>query len=179
MYYLHFFIGLSIIGHERSEFFRHIILKKAGWVIGMENSQTSFKEQLKGKGCKLTGQRQSVLDVITGHRGEHLSSEEIFELVKDICPEIGLATVYRTLLLLESMELVYKMDFDDGVSRYEIICSKEEHRHHHLICMKCGSVAEVKGDLLETLEEQILEKNGFIVKDHRVKFYGYCVKCSG
>ena len=62
-------------------------------------------------------------------------------------------------------------------SRYELNCNEEDHRHHHLICLKCGSVAEVKEDLLESLEDQIMEKYGFIVKDHRVKFYGYCNKC--
>jgi Fur family transcriptional regulator, ferric uptake regulator len=145
----------------------------------MKIDKTSFKEQLKEKGYKLTEQRQSVLDVISGHEGEHLSTEEIYELVKETCRDIGLATVYRTLLLLESMELIYKMYFDDGLGRYEINNNKEDHRHHHLICMNCGSVAEVKGDLLESLEKQIHNINGFIVKDHRVKFYGYCSKCCG
>ncbi|MCX8131770.1 MAG: transcriptional repressor [Clostridia bacterium] len=143
----------------------------------MTNNNVNFKEQLKERGYKLTMQRQAVLDVIVEHEGEHLSSEEIYELVKKNHPEIGLATVYRTLLLLDRMELVYKLDLDDGCSRYELNRHKEDHRHHHLICTKCGLVAEAQEDLLELLEEQILKKNGFIVKDHRVKFYGYCKNC--
>lgn len=144
----------------------------------MKEKFFDFKEQLKERGYKMTTQRQAVLDVILAHEGEHLSTEEIYENVKKTHPEIGLATVYRTLILLDNMEVVYKLDLDDGCSRYELNKHKEDHRHHHLICMKCGSVAEVEGDLLETLEEQILEKNKFIVKDHRVKFYGYCSVCS-
>jgi Fur family ferric uptake transcriptional regulator len=143
----------------------------------MKIEKRNFNERLKEKGLRVTSQRQAVLEVIEEHEGQHLSTEEIYELVKAKNPDIGLATVYRTLLLLDNMELVYKMDFDDGCSRYELNCNKEDHRHHHLICLKCGSVAEVKDDLLESLEEQILEKNGFIVKDHRVKFYGYCSNC--
>lgn len=143
----------------------------------MNKDSKSFNEQLKEKGFRVTSQRKAVLEVIREHEGQHLSTEEIYELVKVHFPEIGLATVYRTLLLLVSMELVYKMDFDDGCSRYEINNNMEDHRHHHLICLKCGSVAEVKEDLLDSLEEQILEKNGFIVKDHRVKFYGFCKNC--
>lgn len=143
----------------------------------MSRDSKSFNEQLKEKGFRVTSQRKAILEVIKEHEGQHLSTEEIYELVKAHYPEIGLATVYRTLLLLVSMELVYKMDFDDGCSRYEINSSMEDHRHHHLICLKCGSVAEVKEDLLDSLEEQILEKNGFIVKDHRVKFYGFCKNC--
>lgn len=136
-----------------------------------------FKEQLKESGYKLTTQRRAVLDVIIENEGKHLSTEEIYEEVKVRCPEIGLATVYRTLLLFDRLELVYKMDFDDGCSRYEVNKHKEDHRHHHLICTRCGNVAEVEEDLLGNLEENILHKNKFLVKDHRVKFYGYCEAC--
>jgi Fur family ferric uptake transcriptional regulator len=144
----------------------------------MQKSSVDFREQLKERGLKLTTQRQAVLDMLIEHEGEHLSCEEIYDMVKVNQPEIGLATVYRTLLLLESMDLIYKLDLDDGCSRYELNKNKEDHRHHHLICTKCGTVAEVEDDLLETLEEQILESKGFIVKNHRVKFYGYCSNCS-
>ncbi len=143
----------------------------------MSDIPVNFKEQLKERGYKLTAQRQAVLDVILEHAGQHLSTEEIFALVKERQPDIGLATVYRTLLLLDRMELVYKLDLDDGLSRYEANRHNEDHRHHHLICTKCGSVYEVQEDLLEALEEQILKKNNFVVKDHRVKFYGYCENC--
>ncbi|MCX7923367.1 MAG: transcriptional repressor [Clostridia bacterium] len=144
----------------------------------MESKSTSFKEILKEKGYKLTSQRQAVLDVITQHEGEHLSTEEIYELVKVNYPDIGLATVYRTLLLFDRMDLVYKMDLDDGCNRYELNNHKEDHRHHHLICTNCGSIQEVQEDLLDSLEEQIAKNNNFIVKDHKVKFYGYCGACA-
>jgi len=143
----------------------------------MTNLGTELREQLKEKGYKLTTQRQAVLDVLVEYEGEHLSTEEIYEYVKQKCPEIGLATVYRTLLLLDRLDMIYKLDFDDGYSRYELNKKKEDHRHHHLICMRCGTVEEVEEDLLEALEEEILNKNKFVVMDHRVKFYGYCEKC--
>lgn len=144
----------------------------------MDNDISLFKDQLKEKGYKLTTQRRAVLDIIKEHEGGHLSTEEIYELVKLKFPEIGLATVYRTLLLLDRMELVYKIDLDDGCNRYELNKHKEDHRHHHLICTRCGDVAEVEEDLLGALEDEILKKNNFLVKDHRVKFYGYCDKCN-
>lgn len=143
----------------------------------MKSVSCDFKERLRENGYKLTNQRQAVLDAICEHDGEHLSTEEVFGIVKERYPDIGLATVYRTLMLFDSLEIVYKLDFDDGVSRYELNRGNEDHRHHHLICMDCASVSEVEEDLLENLEEQILQKNGFIVKNHRVKFYGYCKNC--
>ncbi len=98
-------------------------------------------------------------------------------MVKAKHPEIGLATVYRTMVLLDKLNLVHKLDFDDGFSRYELVKPNEDHRHHHLICSSCGGVSEVEEDLLDNLEEEILRKNGFLVKDHRVQFYGLCKKC--
>jgi len=147
-------------------------------VIVLSERTSSFRDQLREKGYKITAQRQAILDVLSLNEGKHLSPEEIYEEVKKSNPDIGLATIYRTLLLLETMELVYKLDLDDGCSRYELNRSNEDHRHHHLICTVCGKVDEVKEDLLESLEEQILKDNGFLVKDHRVKFYGYCRDCA-
>lgn len=140
-------------------------------------NENTFKEMLKNQGYKMTVQRQAVLEVVAESKGEHLSPDEIYRLVKKKHPDIGLATVYRTLLLLEKIQLIYKLNFDDGCSRYEIRKNSEDHRHHHLVCTKCGEVEEVKEDLLESLEAQILKNNGFIVKDHNVKFFGYCRNC--
>jgi Fur family ferric uptake transcriptional regulator len=136
-----------------------------------------LKQKLKEYGYKYTGQRAAVLDSLIACTGKHVSTEELFNLVKAYHPEIGLATVYRTVTLLEKLGLVHKLDFDDGFSRYELVKPNEDHRHHHLICTACGSVSEVEDDLLESLEEQILIKKGFLVKNHRVKFYGLCENC--
>ena len=136
-----------------------------------------FKKQLKEKGFKLTPQRRAVLDIIIENEGKHLSTEEIYELVKRECPEIGLATVYRTLQILEDMGLIFKMNLDDGKNRYEIAHAEEDHHHHHLICLKCGRVTEVEGDLLDALEKKVKDKYDFEVTNHILKFFGYCSDC--
>jgi Fur family ferric uptake transcriptional regulator len=137
-----------------------------------------FKKQLKDRGYKLTPQRRAVLDIIIENEGKHLSTEEIYDLVKSDCPEIGLATVYRTLQLLEEMNLIFKLNLDDGKNRYELAHAEEDHHHHHLICTKCGSVIEVEGDLLDILEKKVEGKYNFKVTNHILKFFGYCSKCS-
>ena len=137
----------------------------------------ALKEDLKKKGCKLTPQRRAIVDVIIESEGKHLTAEEIYELVKDKCPEIGLATVYRTILLLEELNVISRLDLSDGCSRYEIIRSDEHHRHHHLICKECSKVFEVKDDLLEDLEARIEKQYRFKIQDHSVKFYGLCEEC--
>jgi len=135
------------------------------------------KEMLKEEGYKLTTQRLAILNVIIENKDKHLSPEEIYHIVRLKHPEIGIATVYRTLQLLEKFNIVYRVNFDDGYNRYELNYDSENHHHHHLICLKCGKVIEVKLDLLETLENQIEKENGFKIVDHNVKFFGYCDEC--
>lgn len=138
----------------------------------------SLKAYLKEKGYKLTPQRRSILDEIIKNEGSHLTAEELYDLVKVNCPEIGLATVYRTVQLLEEVGVVCKLDLDDGCSRYELCDEDETHQHHHLICKNCGAVIEVEGDLLEELEQEIEIKYNFKIKNHSLKFYGVCDNCS-
>lgn len=143
----------------------------------MNKLTAELEQKLKQSGYKLTVQRKTILDLLVEHEDEHLSTEELYELVREKYPQIGLATVYRTLLLFKKLGLIYKLDFDDGYSRYELSNLEDDHRHHHLICVQCGNVEEMREDLLDTLENQIFQKNGFLVHDHRVKFYGLCKKC--
>lgn len=135
------------------------------------------KEKLKIKGFKLTPQRRCIIETMMNSKGEHLSSEEVYNIVKEQCPEIGLATVYRTLQLLDEVKVVSKLNLDDGCSRYEMNFDEEQHSHHHLICRECSKVIEVEEDLLDTLEE-IIEKNyKFEILNHDVKIFGICEKC--
>ncbi|MCM8710463.1 transcriptional repressor [Clostridium sp. SYSU_GA19001] len=137
----------------------------------------SLKSNLKEKGYKLTPQRRAIVDIIIRNEGSHLTTEELYDLVKVECPEIGLATVYRTIQLLEELGVVSKLDLNDGCYRYELVHEAESHHHHHLICNNCGKVIEVEGDLLEVLEHEIESKYNFKIKNHSVKFYGICENC--
>ena len=111
---------------------------------------------------------------------DSLSSEEIYDLVRVDCPEIGLATVYRTMQLLDEIGLISKLNLDDGCIRYEISLHKEDcHNHHHLICKNCGKIMEAKEDLLDNIEKEIQSLYKFKILDHDVKFYGLCDECNG
>lgn len=143
-------------------------------------NQESFKDMLKEKGLKVTNQRVMILKVLSSSPGMHLTTEEIYDLVKREYPEIGLATVYRTIQLLLDLNLIDKINLDDGFVRYEIAGDKDResgHHHHHLICTECGSVYSFEDDLLEGLERYITDTMGFEVVDHEVKLYGYCKNC--
>lgn len=136
-----------------------------------------YEKTLKENGYKLTNQRRVVLEALYQRGGEHLTAEEVHGIVKNVNPEIGLATVYRTLQLLSELGLIDKLNLDDGIVRYEIGEMDTKHRHHHLICEACGSIDGVEDDMLDALEDAFSKKYGFKVTDHVAKFYGVCSKC--
>lgn len=136
-----------------------------------------IKKQLHAKGYKLTPQREGTLTVLLEREEDHLSAEEVFLLVKEKEPDIGLATVYRTLELLCELNVVDKINFGDGVSRYDLRKEGVEHFHHHLVCMECGAVEEIMEDLLSDVEKVVEEEWQFQVKDHRLTFHGICRNC--
>ncbi|MHB1126426.1 MAG: Fur family transcriptional regulator [Bacillota bacterium] len=142
----------------------------------MQEKINAICEKLHEKDYKVTPQRRVILKAFVDNAEQHLSAEEVYGIVKERHPEIGLATVYRTLDLFADLEILRKMNFDDGRSRYEF-CNQEVHHHHHLICLKCGCVTEFEDDLLETLETVISKKSNFEIVDHQLKFYGFCKKC--
>lgn len=142
-------------------------------------NEEKVKDLLREKGLKVTSQRLMVLNILSAHGDEHLTVEEIYDLAKEESPEIGLATIYRTVQVLLELHVIEKVTFDDGFARYEL--NGEEtgsgHRHHHAICTQCGKVYSLETDLLDTLEKQVFESLGFEVTDHKVKLYGLCSAC--
>lgn len=142
----------------------------------MTQTYESICLRLAEKDYKLTPQRRVILRAFMDNAHHHLSAEDIYGIVKNKHPEIGLATVYRTLDLLAEVGVLQKMHFGDGRSRYEF-ADDHEHHHHHLICLGCGCVLEFTDDLLETLETTIAQKTDFKILDHQLKFYGYCKRC--
>lgn len=148
----------------------------------MPEQQEQFKSLLKQHGLKVTTQRVAILEVLSSRPGKHLTAEEIYDYVKKKYPDIGIATVYRTIQMLSELSLIDKLNLDDGFVRYEISKKDKEeacHHHHHLICLDCGNIYAFQDDLLETLENRIRDTMGFEVVDHEVKLYGHCKKCKG
>ncbi|NLB88706.1 MAG: transcriptional repressor [Syntrophomonadaceae bacterium] len=125
---------------------------------------------------KLTHQRAAILDVMLNNKGRHLTAEEVFNKAKEKVPNIGIATVYRTLDKLASIEVLHKTMFFGDKYHYEVI-GIEEHHHHHIICMSCNRIIEMEEDLLHNLEAE-LETRGFKILNHELKFYGCCPDCN-
>jgi Fur family ferric uptake transcriptional regulator len=135
----------------------------------------SITERLKKNNYRLTDQRMAVLQVMLENKGHHLSAEEVLVEARGKAPNIGIATVYRTLEKLAGISILHKTMFEAGKYRYEL-SDNHTHQHHHFICLNCGKITEIEEDLLYSLEQHI-ENQGYQIVNHELKLYGYCPDC--
>ncbi len=131
-------------------------------------------QQLKEAGLKVTMPRIKVLQIFEEHPNNHYSAEEVFRTLLALGEDVGLATVYRVLTQFEAAGLIKRHNFESGHSVFEL--SDGEH-HDHLVCIKCGLVAEFYDEVIETRQKEVAEQAGFKITDHSLTLYGLCPKC--
>jgi Fur family transcriptional regulator, ferric uptake regulator len=119
------------------------------------------------KGLRMTGQRRVIARVLSESH-DHPDAEELHRRASAIDPHISIATVYRTVRLLEEAGILERHDFRDGRSRFEEM--PDEH-HDHLIDVQSGKVIEFHNDQIEELQRQVAEKLGYKLVDHRLELY--------
>lgn len=120
------------------------------------------------KGLRMTEQRRVITKVLS-ESDDHPDVEEIHRRATEIDSRISIATVYRTMKLLEDYEIVQRHDFQDGRSRYE---EATDDHHDHLINVRTREVIEFVNDEIEALQEKIAREHGFRLVDHRLELYG-------
>lgn len=125
------------------------------------------------KPLRSSKQRQSILDILTV-RATHLSAEEIYQAAKALQPQISLGTVYRNLEVLTETGTICRSNFADGKARYELATAGH---HHHLVCLKCGSIEDMLGCPVVKEIEALIQKQDFQPLHHYFEIYGFCRKC--
>jgi Fur family ferric uptake transcriptional regulator len=131
-------------------------------------------ERLRRGSRKITSPRQAILEILR-RQAHPLTTQEIFgSLPKGEC---DLATVYRSMRLLEQMGIVKRFDFGDGTARFELLEEGDDGHHHHLVCIRCAEVVELDECLIRELEERIASQNGFKGVTHKLEFFGVCPAC--
>ncbi|KMQ52963.1 Ferric uptake regulation protein FUR [Chitinispirillum alkaliphilum] len=133
-----------------------------------------FNKHLSENGIRKSAQRYSIMEVFLDAK-HHITVAELLELVKEKHPQIGTATVYRTIKLFCEAGIAQEVDIGDGVLRYE---HKYGHAHHdHLICNECGKFIEAQDEHIEKLQQQLAERHGFTPQSHRLQIFGICNEC--
>lgn len=134
-----------------------------------------FKQLLKQNGLKFTIQREVILEMLY-NCDEHLTPEALHHRIQKKHPELntGIATVYRTLALLESSDMVTSLSFGAQGKKYEL--GAKDH-HDHIICTQCGSITEFVDEVIESRQHEIAKAFGFKMEDHSMQIYGICHSC--
>ena len=127
-------------------------------------------EKYRNLQIKLTPQRLAILGFLEGNTS-HPSAEDIYKAVLKEFPTMSFATVYNTLEALKKKGNVQELKIDSHKKRYDPDVS----RHHHLICVKCSNIADIKKDFDITLSEELTP--GFELLGNTIEFYGICRKC--
>jgi len=127
-------------------------------------------EKLEGVGYRVTPSRRAVVDAIA-NCPVPFTVEEICSVV----PEVGRATVFRTMKLLHELDVVCRVPLEDGSVRYAV--SRSGH-HHHLVCRSCGKVAEFSDPGLDRLIGERARDLRFALEGHSLELYGLCDDCA-
>ena len=130
--------------------------------------------QLRKGTKRLTGPREAILKALR----QHAHPLTIREIHTELCDEnCDLATVYRSMHLLEELGVVRRFDFGDRTARYEMVRGEQGGHHHHLVCTECARVVELEDCFPEELERRIATRHGFAQISHRLEFFGLCPEC--
>ena len=136
-----------------------------------EQAQQQLASYLARNGLKQTRQREAILDAFLTTSG-HVTSEELYEQVHSDHPEIGSATIYRSMKLFCDAGIANSHHFRDGVTLYE---PRGKH-HDHLVCLDCGEVLEFHNELIEREQDRLADERGFRLEKHRHILYGRCTQ---
>jgi Fur family peroxide stress response transcriptional regulator len=127
-------------------------------------------EKYKEMGLKLTPQRLAILDYLDGNK-DHPSAEDIYMAVSKKFPTMSFATVYNTLETLRQRGGVLELTIDPDKKRFD----PNTEPHHHLICIKCKKIVDVRGDYKLPIPNG--ERTGFEIIGNHIEFYGICPRC--
>jgi Fur family transcriptional regulator, ferric uptake regulator len=133
-------------------------------------------ETLARSGHRSGGARTAVVELLAG-QDCCLSAQQIFDRLRTGGREVGIASVYRALELLDELELVHRLEVGDGGARYEPALPGGEH-HHHVICDSCGEVTAFEDPPLEDAIEKLAERLSHMVSTHDVIIHGRCKRCN-
>jgi Fur family ferric uptake transcriptional regulator len=135
-----------------------------------------WRAYLRRKRLKTTQQREAIVDAFLRSHG-HVGLEELLSSARKRNPGVGLATVYRTVKLLEDAGLAHSRQFGSGQTLYEVAGARGH--HDHIICQQCHHIVEFESDEIEELQEKVARRLGFQITQHRHEIFALCDKARG
>lgn len=137
--------------------------------------EQAFIQQLRRRGFRMTPQREMILSVLHDIVGL-ATADEIHGRVHRISTSVDISTVYRTLDLLQELDLVSSVDAGDGQRRYELLGIHGPHLH--LVCQACGQVIGADLELARAFGQRLQAEYGFVPALDHLSISGLCPACA-
>ena len=133
-----------------------------------------FVRELKKRGYRITNPREVILSILENSGHEHFTVEKLHQLSTKKDKNIDLATVYRTLELLESIDIVEHLHQAHGSGIYYL---KSENDNNHIICDLCKSIFDLAKETKEKINKVLVKDSNFNVINHHFIYSGVCKNC--
>ena len=130
-------------------------------------------DALRDNHYRITPQRLAILKVLSESTG-HPSVEGIYEQVKPDFPTTSLATIYKNIALLKTLDQVLELGFSDDSNRYD---GNKPYDHPHVVCTVCKKIIDPEISTLEDMTQALMRETGFSISRHRLDFFGICSDC--
>lgn len=134
-----------------------------------------YMGRLKSLGFRLTNQRRIIVETLLRHLGTHLSARELLELAQREDPSIGIATIYRTIELLNSLGMLNMVNLEEGFLRFEV---PDEQMHFHVFCRSCGKLVHLDDENRKmAVVKEWAEREGFELLPQTFEMAVICAEC--
>lgn len=132
-------------------------------------SAQALERRLAGSGHRLTEPRRQLIATMR-ELGDHFTADDVL----NASPDVGRATVFRTLRLLQDIGALCQVVLDDGATEYRLTSGGH---HHHIVCSNCGATNDFATCDIQDLLEELARRTGYDIQAHRLEVYGVCSSC--
>ncbi|WP_283178194.1 Fur family transcriptional regulator [Gemmobacter sp. 24YEA27] len=124
-------------------------------------------QALRDGGVRVTRQREALVRVLT-ESADHPDATELHRRAQVIDDTVSLATVYRTLTVLEREGVIHRHSFENGSARFEVAA---QGHHDHILDLDSGEIIEFHSEKIEELQRRIAAEMGYEIVHHRLELY--------
>ncbi len=139
----------------------------------VETTVESILEEMRADGGRVTTGRRAIVRSLVAASDHHVTADDLAAQVQAEHPDVHRSTVYRTLDALEALGVLHRIPFGVGGAVYHLV----DHAHHHLVCTRCGSVAEAPAGLFDPIAAEVEAETGFSLDRSHVMISGVCPAC--
>jgi Fur family ferric uptake transcriptional regulator len=131
-------------------------------MVSALNNGLDYRQMLRDAGLRVTPQRASIVTILS-ETDDHPSVEDLYEKTRTLDDTVSVATVYRTMSVLENAGLVRKLVMDDAPARYEMMPQTD---HDHLVDVESGDLVEIPGTEIAELMGRVASELGYHIVSH-------------